>query len=463
MKIKLFTGLILSLVVSILVFANVAIAQTIAPIYLFWGDGCPHCAAEKIFLEKLKSENPNIQVTDFEVYKNRANLDLMIKIGEQTGADVQGVPLTIIGDQIIIGYLNEAVTGEQIRLAVNRCLTAGCTDIVAPLIGKPVKPVSPPQIQEPVQPPDVPAQDPANIAEPNPPASDPTEIPTDSKSATDGKVVDDEAADSSGNLQDAAAQNPAVVSEAAKIINFPLIGELNLSAMSLPVLTIALGALDGFNPCAMWVLVFLIGLLLGMQNKRRMWILGSVFIIASGSVYFLFMAAWLNLILFIGFLFWLRLLIGMVALGGGAYNLREFFVNKENVCKVTGAENRQRIFAKLKEITQRQSFWFALVGIIALAVAVNLVELLCSAGLPVVFTQILALNNLPAWQYYAYLILYILIFILDDLIVFIIAMSTLKLTGLGSKYARYSHLIGGAIMVIVGLLLIFKPEWLMFG
>ncbi len=452
MKNKLFTGLILSLAISILVFANVAIAQTIAPIYLFWGDGCPHCAAEKIFLEKLKSENPNIQVTDFEVYKNRANLDLMIKIGEQTGADVQGVPLTIIGDQIIIGYLNEAVTGEQIRQAVNRCLTIGCTDIVAPLIGKPVKPVSPPQIQEPVQPPDVPAQDPANIAKPNPPASDPTEIPTDSKPATDSEVVDDKV-----------AQNPAVVSEAAKIINFPLIGELNLSAMSLPVLTIALGALDGFNPCAMWVLVFLISLLLGMQNKRRMWILGSVFIIASGSVYFLFMAAWLNLILFIGFLFWLRLMIGMVALGGGAYNLREFFVNKENVCKVTGTENRQRIFAKLKEITQRQSFWFALVGIIALAVAVNLVELLCSAGLPVVFTQILALNNLPAWQYYAYLLLYILVFILDDLIVFILAMSTLKMTGLGNKYARYSHLFGGAVMVIVGLLLIFKPEWLMFG
>ena len=106
---------------------------------------------------------------------------------------------------------------------------------------------------------------------------------------------------------------------------------------------------------------------------------------------------------------------------------------------------------------------FALAGIIALAVAVNLVELLCSAGLPVVFTQILALNNLPTWQYYAYLILYIFIFILDDLIVFILAMLTLKMTGLGNKYARYSHLIGGAVMVIVGLLLIFKPEWLMFG
>jgi glutaredoxin len=454
MKSKFFISLILVFSISLSVFANFVNAQTIAPIYFFWGEGCPHCAAEKIFLDKLKQENPNIQVQDFEVYKNRANLDLMIKIGEQTGADVRGVPLIIIGDQIIIGYLNESVTGGQIRSAVNRCLTTGCVDIVAPLIGKPAQIDPPPQTQKPAQPVDLPAQEPVDSIIDTFPEPEPDSYISDT--AEDFESKDQ-------TMEDKPFSEILVISEAAKTIQLPLIGELNLASMSLPVLTIALGALDGFNPCAMWVLVFLISLLLGMQNKRRMWILGSVFIIASGSVYFLFMAAWLNLILFIGFLFWLRLTIGMVALGGGAYNLREFFVNKENVCKVTGTEKRQRIFSKLKEITHRQSFWLALVGIIVLAAAVNIVELLCSAGLPVVFTQILALNNLPTWQYYAYILLYILIFILDDLIVFILAMSTLKMTGLGNKYARYSHLLGGAIMVIVGLMLIFKPEWLMFG
>jgi hypothetical protein len=149
--------------------------------------------------------------------------------------------------------------------------------------------------------------------------------------------------------------------------------------------------------------------------------------------------------------------------GGGVYNLREYFINKESGCKVTGDEKRQRVFEKLKAITQKQQFWLALGGIIILAGAVNLVELICSAGLPVVFTQILALSNLAKWQYYLYMLLYIFIFMLDDLIVFIVAMVTLKMTGITTKYTRLSHLIGGILMLIIGLLLIFKPEWLMFG
>ena len=92
-----------------------------------------------------------------------------------------------------------------------------------------------------------------------------------------------------------------------------------------------------------------------------------------------------------------------------------------------------------------------------------MVELVCSAGLPAIYTQILSLSNLPTWQYYFYLGLYILIFMLDDLFVFFTAMFTLKAVGVESKYARYSHLIGGVLMLVIGLLLLFKPEWLMFG
>jgi hypothetical protein len=105
----------------------------------------------------------------------------------------------------------------------------------------------------------------------------------------------------------------------------------------------------------------------------------------------------------------------------------------------------------------------ALGGIIVLAFLVNLVELVCSAGLPAIYTQILALNNLANWQYYFYIFLYVFFFMVDDLLIFIVAMVTLKMTGLSTRYARYSHLIGGILMIIIGILLIFKPEWLMFG
>jgi cytochrome c biogenesis protein CcdA len=224
-----------------------------------------------------------------------------------------------------------------------------------------------------------------------------------------------------------------------------------------------MGSLDGFNPCAMWALLFLITLLLGMENRKRMWILGIAFIITSALVYFLFMTAWLKLILFIGIIFWIRILIGAIAIGGGSYNLKEYFTNKEGACKVTNNQRRREIFEKLKKITQHQSFYWALGGIILLAFAVNLVELICSAGLPAVYTQILTLSELATWQYYMYLILYILFFMIDDLFVFFVSMKTLQVTGITTKYSRWSHLIGGILMIIIGLLLIFKHEWLMFG
>lgn len=246
-------------------------------------------------------------------------------------------------------------------------------------------------------------------------------------------------------------------------IKVPFFGNLEISSLSLPLFTIIIAALDGFNPCAMWTLLFLISLLLGMKDRRRMWILGTTFIVTSALVYFLFLSAWLNFFLFVGYSTWIRYLIGVVAIGAGSYHLYDYVKNKDGACKVTRNEKRQQVFAKLKEIATKKQFFLALVGIILLAIAVNMVELLCSAGLPAVYTQVLSYAKLPGWQYYGYLILYILVFMLDDLIVFFTAMITLKAVGLEGKYARYSHLIGGVLILLIGILMLFKPQWLMFG
>ncbi|MDI6852577.1 MAG: hypothetical protein QME75_03090 [Deltaproteobacteria bacterium] len=242
----------------------------------------------------------------------------------------------------------------------------------------------------------------------------------------------------------------------------PIIGEVEIKHLSLGLMTVLFGALDGFNPCAMWALVFLIGLLLGMQNSRRMWALGGLFIVGSGLVYFLFMAAWLNLFLFLGFIFWLRVAIGALALVAAGVNLREFFRSKEASCPL-GGEKRQGLMARIQNAIEQKSFWLAAGGIFLLGVAVNLVELFCSAGLPVVYTQILTLSRLPAWQYYAYLTLYIVVFMLDDLIVFVVSMATLRHFGFATRYKRFSNLLGGVVLLAVGILLIFKPELLMFS
>lgn len=246
-------------------------------------------------------------------------------------------------------------------------------------------------------------------------------------------------------------------------LKVPILGELRAESLSLPVLTLVVALLDGFNPCAMWTLLFLISLLLGIKNRKRMWALGITFIATSSFVYFLFLSAWLNLFLFLGFVVWVRILIGFVALIAGGHYLKDYFFNKTGGCEVMGDEKRQKTFKKIQKIVQERQFFLAIGGIILLAIAVNLVELICSAGLPAVYTKILSLSNLPVWRYYLYFLFYILIFMLDDLFVFFTAMITLQAVGIQSKYSRFSHLIGGILMFIVGVLLLFKPEWLMFG
>lgn len=257
--------------------------------------------------------------------------------------------------------------------------------------------------------------------------------------------------------------DPSETPEGVNNINIPIFGQIDLKNFSLPIITIILGALDGFNPCAMWALIFLISLLLGMKDRKRMWILGSTFIVASAFIYFLFMAAWLNIILFLGFILWVRIVIALVAIGGGAFNIKKYFKNKNGACEVSDGEKRRKIFDKLKAVATQKKFIFAFFGIIALAFAVNLVELICSAGLPAIYAQVLAMNDLSSLQHYLYILLYIFFFMLDDLLVFFIAMITLQLSGVSTKYSRFSSLIGGILMLIIGLLLIFKPGWLTFG
>lgn len=269
-------------------------------------------------------------------------------------------------------------------------------------------------------------------------------------------------------VQELAAARPAVpgVPEKKVIpdrIKVPLLGELETRTLSLGLLTVLIGALDGFNPCALWVLILLLGFLLGMENNLRRWVLGTTFVAASALVYFLIMVAWLNLFLFLGFLFWVRLGIALLALAAGYYNLREYFTARAGVCKVSTGGRRHKIIIKVQDFIKKESFWLALGGIIVLAFAVNVVELICSAGFPVVYLQVLSLTPLAKWQYYLYILLYVSIFMLDDLLVFLAAMITFQVTGISTRYKSFSHLIGGLLMFLLGFLLIFKPEALMFG
>lgn len=249
-------------------------------------------------------------------------------------------------------------------------------------------------------------------------------------------------------------------------INVPILGKVDAKKVSLPLLSVVIGLVDGFNPCAMWVLLFLISILIGMKDRKKMWILGLTFIISSALVYLLFMVAWLKVALSINQIIWVRALIAIVALIGGIVNLRSFYktIKEKDVgCTVTDKDQKKKTMEKIKKFTSEKSFILAILGIMALAFSINLVELACSAGLPLLYTQVLSMNNLNNVEYIGYILLYILFFMLDDLIVFFIAMFTMKLTGISNKYSKYSHLIGGIIMSLIGILLLVAPKILMFG
>lgn len=367
-------------------------------LYLFWGEGCPHCKKEKEFLQNLVQNDTGVQLLDFEVYKNPKNQNILQDAAKKLNTVVNGVPFLVIGDKYIVGYANDETTGKEIIRIIEEVRERDCPDILKIDVG------------------------------PNIEAGLDCDVNVDSAKPS-----------------------------------LPKFGNIDLEKLSLPALTIVLGFLDGFNPCAMWVLLFLISLLLGMKDKKRMWILGIAFIVSSASVYFLFMVAWLNLFLFVGYIFWIRAIIAGIALLGGYASLKKFWSKDTSGCDVVGDEKRKSVFDKLGKVTSNKSFLMAIIGIVALAFAVNLVELVCSAGLPAVYTQVLVLNNLGKVQYYLYILLYILFFMLDDLVVFFIAMITLQMTGITTKYVKWSRLIGGILMVAIGIILLFKPEILMFG
>jgi len=243
----------------------------------------------------------------------------------------------------------------------------------------------------------------------------------------------------------------------------PLLGKIDAKDVSLPLVGAVIGVVDGFNPCAMWILLFLISMLLPMKDKKRKWVLGITFLVTSALCYALFMVAWLNIALTAMQTVLIRNIIAIIALLGAIINLRSFIKSNDSGCTVVKDSKRKKIFTKIKNVTKEKSFIIALIGIITLAFTVNLVELACSAGLPLLYTSILAMNDLSTLEYGFNIFIYILFFLIDDIVIFIIAMKTLEVTGVSTKYGKFSHLIGGILMLIIGILLILKPEWLMFG
>ena len=247
-------------------------------------------------------------------------------------------------------------------------------------------------------------------------------------------------------------------------VNIPLLGIVDMKKVSIPLVAVILGFIDGFNPCAMWILLFLISMLFGMKNKKRAWILGLTFLFVSGFVYFLSMIG-INFVIGIATINILKILIAIFILVAGILNLKKYLkIRKEEAgCTVVDDKKRKVIMTRMKKIINSKSFILSLLGIIILAATVNLIELACSLGFPLIFTEILSINNITGLEKIIYLLIYIFFYMIDDMVVFAISMITVEVTGITNKYNKLCTLISAIIMIIIGTLLIFKPDWLMFN
>lgn len=373
-------------------------------LYLFYGDGCPHCAEEEAKLLPEIEKDEDVEIVKYEVWYNKENsllLDDVVKVFNSRS----GVPFNVIGDTTIIGY-SDANRNKILRaIDYYKSNPDKYRDVVEKVKNKE----------------DVVIND----------TFDKVEKETDDTST----------------------------------IDVPIVGKFNVKNISLTSAAILIGLVDGFNPCAMWVLLFLLTSLIGLKDKKRMLLLGSIFLLTSGLVYFIIMFSWLNIVVSVTTSVIFRVLIGLFALGAGIYNIYNFNKErkKDDGCTVVDKKERKSIISRIKKFTKEKSLILAIFGVIALAISVNIVELLCSAGLPLVFSELLAINNITGLKAVLYDLIYVFFFMLDDFIIFLIAVKTMDVVGISTKYSKYSHLIGGLIMLLLGILLIFKPGWLMFN
>jgi hypothetical protein len=243
-------------------------------------------------------------------------------------------------------------------------------------------------------------------------------------------------------------------------IETTLFGTLSVSNLGLPLFTLAIGLLDGFNPCAMWVLLFLLSMLIHLQDRKKMALIAGTFVIVSGAVYYAFMAAWLNIFLWVGLSTAIRWTLGGMALAIGGLNVKDFIAWKQGFSLSIPDSAKPGVYARMRAILAEERTLPALTAVTILAVMVNFIELLCTAGFPAIYTAILTQQDLNPITYQAYLGLYILGYLADDALMVGMAVMALSSHKLTERAGRLLKLISGLVMLGLGGMLIFHPEWL---
>ena len=374
--------------------SSASAAQSI-DIDVFVRKGCPHCAKAELFLQALKQERPALRIVIHDVSQEPAALEQLQRLAKSQSVSVVKVPAFQVGGQLIVGYSDELTTGQLIRSALSQA-----------------------------------------------------QIPQNHDTSNSCEAEESLSCEAGAE----------VTTQAPQSFSIDFFGRrLSLDEVGLPLFTLTMGLLDGFNPCSLWVLILIVSLLAPMNNRPRMFAIAGTFIVVEGLAYFIFMAAWLNLFLLIGLSRVSEIVIAAIALLAGIINLKDFWFFGRGVSLSIPDSAKPDIYARMRRILHAENLGGAVIGTVVLAILVQIVEFMCTSGFPALYTRILTLKQLDSMSYYGYLLLYNVAYMFDDVIILAIGVITLSQHRLQEKEGRWLKLISGLVMMGLGIYLIIAP------
>ncbi|MBN1536174.1 MAG: thioredoxin family protein [Anaerolineales bacterium] len=435
--IKAIFGLCFS--ISILfVWVNIGLAQTDTPpahpvnIYLFWGDGCSHCAITKPYLEGLARKYPGVVLKEYEVYYEEENQNLFFEIAAKYGIEPSAVPTFFIGNYYSVGYAREL--NIKIDAIVKQCLKNSCPDPEVDVISETPSTILAATLEEIM-----------NVTPVIPATLTLAVIPDDINPGEIATIIEE-------------STTPSKKPPETHLLQVPFFDMVDLDAHSITLSTALIAFVDGFNPCSLWVLSMLITLTLHTGSRRKVTIIGLVFLTVTAVIYALFIAGLFSVLKIASFYGWVQVIIALIALFFGLVNIKDYFWYKEGLSFTIADEKKSGIFRSIRKVMDAsQSTWGLIGATIVLAAGVSMVEFSCTAGFPVLWTNLLTSQNIGAAAFLLLLLLYMLIYQLDELVIFFSAVVTLKSNRLEEKHGRLLKLIGGILMLTLAGVMLIDP------
>ena len=374
-------------------------------VYYFWGDGCPVCATQSVYLDQLVQRYPEVTVHRFEVWNDRDNLALLQAFSAAFGRAVTGVPVTFIGEDAWIGFND--VAGRQMTASVEAYRTYAAPNAADRLPGEARAELRDALVPAPAPPP------------------------------------------------------PARAASGDALIQLPFGAVIDLNHQPLLVATLLIAFVDGFNPCSLWVLALLLGVVINTRSRRKVLLVGVTFLVITATVYGLFIAGLFSVFSYVAYLWWIRLLVALLALGFALVNIKDYFFYKQGLSFTIGDEHKPGIYARMRNVMKsRDSIPATLAATAGLALGVTLVELPCTAGLPVLWTNLLAGAGVDAAAFALLLVVYILVYLSLELIIFGGVVVTMRVGRFDEREGRVLKLIGGAVMLALAVAMLWLPHLL---